>query len=71
MYYHQEGAEMAKKFLDQKEFNTRKVKISLDRPKDESENNEYSALRNRFQSLRKEEKSQFFSYLKILRDEQG
>lgn len=31
VYYDVESAEMAKKYLDQKEFNTRKIKIMVER----------------------------------------
>ena len=71
MYYHQESAETAKKYLDQKEFNTRKIKITMVQNREKIDENPQTSLRNRFQDLRKDEKGEFFSYLKNLRDLEG
>lgn len=52
MYYDYESAETAKKFLDQKEFNTRKIKITFDQKDSKADNN--NMLKTKIGMLKKE-----------------
>ena len=70
VYYDYQSAETAKKFLDQKEFNTRKIKITLDQKEGKADSN--NMLRTKIAMLKKEEKIKLlFRYLKLLRDQEG
>lgn len=69
VYYDYQSAETAKKFLDQKEFNTRKIKITLDQKEGKADSN--NMFRTKIAMLKKEEKIKLFRYLKLLRDQEG
>ena len=55
--------------MDQKEFNTRKIKITLDQKEGKADSN--NMLRTKIAMLKKEEKIKLFRYLKLLRDQEG
>ena len=70
IYYNIESAEMAKKYLGEREFNARKIRISYDSKK-YSLPDQGNHLLNRISGMRPEEKKMLYSYLKKMRDEEG
>ena len=69
-YYNIESAQMAKKFLGQRQFNARKIRISYDSKK-YSTPDQGNFLYNRIATMRGDDKKILFGYLKKLRDEEG
>ena len=61
---------MAKKFLGEREFNARKIRISYDSKK-YSLPDQGNHLLGRISAMRPEQKKVLFGYLKKLRDEEG
>jgi RNA recognition motif-containing protein len=70
IYHDYESAETAKKFLDQKELNTRKIKITIDQNREPKMEHNF-VLKSKLSSLKKEEKIKVYRYLKQLRDQEG